>query len=242
VNSGDLKAKAGPPHWLAIAVVASAAVNGVLHHASGQKNSDKENKVQGESPMDAHGTENVNLATFGSGCFWCTEAVFEQLRGVQKVVSGYSGGTVKNPTYEQVCSGATGHAEVVQITFDPAEISFDDLLDVFWKSHDPTTLNRQGHDVGTQYRSVIFYHDESQHRRAHERRDQLDRSGIFDRPIVTEIAPFQGFYPAEDYHQEYFRLNGRQPYCATVIRPKVEKVQELFQGRLKPSARSAGEK
>jgi peptide-methionine (S)-S-oxide reductase len=237
VNSGDLKAKAGPPHWLAIAVVASVGMNGVLHHASGQTNSDKVDKVQRESPMDAQGTENVNLATFGSGCFWCTEAVFEQLRGVQKVVSGYSGGTVKNPTYEQVCMGATGHAEVVQITFDPAEISFEDLLDVFWKAHDPTTLNRQGHDVGTQYRSVIFYHDETQRQLAEERRDQLDRAGVFDRPIVTEIAPFQEFYPAEDYHQEYFRLNGRQPYCTTVIRPKVEKVQKLFQGRLKSNAR-----
>jgi peptide-methionine (S)-S-oxide reductase len=236
VNSGNLKGTAWTPPWgwrLAIAVLAIAGVTGVLHQASGQTNSGKVDKTQGESSMDAAGTKIGNLATFGSGCFWCTEAVFEQLRGVQKVVSGYSGGPVKNPTYEQVCGGATGHAEVVQITFDPAEISFDDLLEVFWKSHDPTTLNRQGHDAGTQYRSVIFYHDETQRRLAEERRDQLDRAGIFDRPIVTEIAPFQGFYPAEDYHQEYFRLNGRQPYCSTVIRPKVEKVQELFQDRLK---------
>jgi methionine-S-sulfoxide reductase len=171
-------------------------------------------------------------ATFGSGCFWCTEAVFQQLRGVESVQSGYSGGEAANPTYEQVCSGRTGHAEVVQITFNPDVISFDELLKVFWQSHDPTTLNRQGHDVGTQYRSAIFYHNDAQRRTAEAYKGQLDASGTFRAPIVTEITPFKNFYPAEDYHQNYFRLNPEQSYCAAVIRPKVEKFKKEFKEML----------
>jgi peptide-methionine (S)-S-oxide reductase len=167
-------------------------------------------------------------ATFGSGCFWCTEAVFQQLRGVQSVQSGYSGGHTANPTYEQVCSGRTGHAEVIQITYDPNVISFDELLNVFWQTHDPTTLNRQGHDVGTQYRSAIFYHNDDQRRTAEAYKEQLNASGSFGAPIVTEMTPFKNFYPAENYHQNYFNLNPEQAYCAAVIRPKVEKFKKQF--------------
>ncbi len=172
--------------------------------------------------------QNTEKATFGSGCFWCTEAVFQQLRGVQSVQSGYSGGHTADPTYEQVCSGRTGHAEVVQITFDPSVISFDELLKVFWQTHDPTTPNRQGHDVGTQYRSAIFYHNDDQRRIAEAYKKQLDASGTFAAPIVTEITPFKNFYPAEQYHQNYFRSNPAQSYCAGVIRPKLEKFTKEF--------------
>ena len=152
----------------------------------------------------------LQQATLGSGCFWCTEAVFKDLRGVRSVVSGYSGGSVPNPSYEQVCSGRTGHAEVVQIAFDPREVSFEELLEVFWKTHDPTTLNRQGNDVGTQYRSVVFYHDDEQRRLAEELKEKLAGSGAFGGPIVTEISPLLNYYPAEDYHQNYFEQHPGQ--------------------------------
>ncbi len=175
----------------------------------------------------------TDTATFGTGCFWCTEAVFQELKGVYKVTSGYSGGTVKNPSYEDVCTGTTGHAECLQIIYDPKVISFDELLEVFWESHDPTTLNRQGNDVGTQYRSVIFYHDEQQKKKAEEYKIKLDRSGAYSNPIVTEISPFSHFYAAEDYHQDYYRLHGSQPYCTFVIRPKVEKFEKVFKNKLK---------
>ncbi len=170
----------------------------------------------------------LEQATFGSGCFWCTEAVFQNLRGVKSAVSGYSGGNVPNPTYEAVCSGRTGHAEVIQVTYDPTAISYDDLLRVFWRTHDPTTLNRQGHDVGTQYRSAVFYHNDEQRKVAEAYKKQLDESKTFDTPIVTEITKFEKFYPAEDYHQKYFDLNPNQGYCAMVIRPKVEKFNKEF--------------
>ncbi len=170
----------------------------------------------------------LQQATLGSGCFWCTEAVFKDLRGVRSVVSGYSGGSVPNPSYEQVCSGRTGHAEVVQIAFDPREVSFEELLEVFWKTHDPTTLNRQGNDVGTQYRSVVFYHDDEQRRLAEELKEKLAGSGAFGGPIVTEISPLLNYYPAEDYHQNYFEQHPGQGYCAAVIRPKVEKFRAVF--------------
>jgi len=170
----------------------------------------------------------LQTVTFGSGCFWCTEAMFQNLRGVTSAVSGYSGGLVPNPTYEQVCGGNTGHAEVVQVTFDPSVISFDDLLRVFWRTHDPTTLNRQGHDSGTQYRSAIFYHNNEQRSVAEQYKSQLDKSNAFGAPIVTEITPFEKFYPAENYHQEYFELNPNAGYCAAVIRPKVEKFNKEF--------------
>ncbi len=172
-------------------------------------------------------------ATFGSGCFWCTEAVFQQLKGVQSVVSGYTGGTVKNPTYRQVCDGTTGHAEAIQVTYDPAVISYKDLLEVFWQTHDPTTLNRQGHDVGTQYRSAIFYHTDEQKQLAEEYKRKLDASGAFAAPIVTEIVPAGEFYRAEDYHQNYYQDNPRQGYCQMIIRPKLDKFRKVFAGKLK---------
>lgn len=172
-------------------------------------------------------------ATFGNGCFWCTEAVFQQLEGVKKVTSGYSGGHVPNPTYEQVCAKNTGHAEALQIVYDPAVISFDELLEVFWKTHDPTTLNRQGNDVGPQYRSVIFYHNNTQKEKAEAYKARLDKSGAWPDPIVTDIEPFKNFYPAENYHQNYYKLNGKAPYCQYVIRPKLEKFEKVFKDKLK---------
>ncbi|MDQ2657873.1 MAG: peptide-methionine (S)-S-oxide reductase MsrA [Bacteroidota bacterium] len=176
------------------------------------------------------------IATFGSGCFWCTEAIFLNVEGVEKVESGYEGGRVKNPTYREVCSGLTGHAEVTQLTFDPAKVSFDQLLEIFWKTHDPTTLNQQGADVGTQYRSVIFYHNEDQKKKAEYYKQRLEQEGAFNDPIVTEITPAAEFYKAEDAHQNYYNLNGNAPYCTYVIKPKLEKFKKAFQGMLKKSA------
>jgi methionine-S-sulfoxide reductase len=176
----------------------------------------------------ANDDKNLEQVTLGSGCFWCTEAVFQQLKGVKSAVSGYSGGHVVNPTYEQVCNGNTGHAEVIQVTYDPSQLSFTDVLRVFWQTHDPTTPNRQGHDVGTQYRSAIFYHNDAQRKLAEEYKKQLDASGNFAAPIVTEIVPFEKFYPAEKYHQEYYEQNPEQQYCEYVIRPKVEKFRKEF--------------
>lgn len=173
------------------------------------------------------------LATLGGGCFWCLEAAFELLDGVDKVVSGYAGGHVDNPSYRDVCNGNTGHAEVVQVTFDPARLSFSELLTAFFSLHDPTTLNRQGADVGSQYRSVIFHHDENQKRIAEETIARLGAEKIWDRPIVTEVSPLDKFYPGEDYHQGYFRANPGQPYCQAVVSPKVAKMRKLFGKRLK---------
>ncbi len=173
------------------------------------------------------------VATFGGGCFWCLEAVFEQLHGVERVESGYGGGSVANPTYQQVCGGGTGHAEVVQITFDPSVISFNELLDVFFDIHDPTTLNRQGADVGTQYRSAIFYHSPEQKRVAEEKIASLNASGAYRAPIVTQLVPFEAFYRAEDYHQGFFRNNPYQGYCQVVVAPKVAKFRGHFADKLK---------
>ncbi|MFD2512300.1 peptide-methionine (S)-S-oxide reductase MsrA [Pontibacter locisalis] len=175
----------------------------------------------------------MEKATFGNGCFWCTEAVFQNLEGVETVVSGYAGGHVDNPTYKQVCSGNTGHAEVLQITYDPSKISYADLLEVFFKTHDPTTLNRQGNDVGTQYRSVIFYHNDEQRQVAEKYKQELDASGIFQDPIVTLIEPLPEFYPAENYHQNYFNTHGHEPYCSFVIRPKLDKFKKEFADKLR---------
>ncbi len=193
----------------------------------GQKGKSIQNNMTNES------TAGLQVATFGSGCFWCTEAIFQKLKGVEKVESGYSGGKVKNPTYKEVCSGLTGHAEVVQITYNPKEVSYDELLEVFWKTHDPTTLNKQGADEGTQYRSVIYYHNDEQKSLAESYKKKLNESGAFDGPIVTEITPFSAFYKAEDYHQNYFNLNGSAPYCSYVIQPKVEKFKKVFKDKLK---------
>jgi len=179
------------------------------------------------------GSGTLDTATFGTGCFWCTEAIFQQLKGVKKVSSGYSGGHVDNPTYKQVCDGTTGHAECIEIVYDPKEITFDELLEVFWQTHDPTTLNRQGNDVGTQYRSVVFYHSEEQKQKAVKYKNELNKSGAFNDPIVTEIAPASKFYVAEDYHQNYYNNNGSQPYCYFVIRPKLEKFEKVFKNKIK---------
>lgn len=180
---------------------------------------------------------NYDTATFGAGCFWCVEAVFQDLKGVAKVTSGYSGGHVKNPAYREVCEGTTGHAEVCQIVYDPNVISYKELLEAFWQSHDPTTLNRQGNDVGTQYRSVIFYHNESQRQLAEMYKEELNRTNAFDKPVVTAIDPYTNFYKAEDYHQEYFNLHGEEPYCQFVIRPKVEKFHKVFKDKLNSFSR-----
>lgn len=199
------------------------------------------NMGQKSSSPAAGEPEKLETATFAAGCFWCTEAVFQRLKGVQSVVSGYSGGHLKNPTYKQVSTGGTGHAEAVQIRFDPGQISYAELLEVFWKTHDPTTLNRQGPDVGTQYRSAIFYHNDQQRKLAEEYKRELDQAKAFRSPIVTQIVPFQEFFPAEDYHQDYYELNRRQPYCSVIIRPKVEKVERVFRDKLKSAAaKSAG--
>ena len=176
---------------------------------------------------------NYQTATFGSGCFWCTEAIFERVNGVVSVISGYSGGTVEDPTYKEVCDGTTGHAECAQITFDSSVVSYDELLEIFWKTHDPTTLNRQGNDVGTQYRSVIFYHNDEQKQKAEFYKNKLTEEKIWDKPIVTEITKFEKFYPAEDYHQEYYDNNPNQGYCSFVITPKVEKFEKIFKDKLK---------
>jgi peptide-methionine (S)-S-oxide reductase len=183
--------------------------------------------------LDSENMNGKELATLGGGCFWCTEAIFSELRGVEKVESGYSGGTVPNPSYEQVCTGRTGHAEVVQITFDPKVISFKELLQIFLTMHDPTTLNRQGGDVGTQYRSIILYHNNEQKAIAAQVIKEIESAEVWDRPIVTEVKPFETFYRAEDYHQEYFKHNAGQAYCQLVIAPKVVKLRKQYRDRLR---------
>jgi len=187
-------------------------------------------------------TQNINktmkeseskTVVFAGGCFWCTEAIFNELKGVKKVVSGYTGGKVANPTYEQVCTGLTGHAECTQITYDPDQITFAELLEVFWMTHDPTTLNQQGADHGTQYRSAIFYTDEAQKQEAIAYKAKLEKEKIWNNPIVTEITRFEKFYPAENYHQEYYQNNPNQGYCRIVITPKIEKFKKIFASKLK---------
>lgn len=188
---------------------------------------------QNEEKKMTNMSENYNKATFGSGCFWCTEAVFEAVKGVKSVVSGYAGGDISNPTYREVCSGRTGHAEVVQITYNPEIITYAELLEIFWKTHDPTTLNRQGADVGTQYRSVIFYHNDEQKEIAKDLKKKLDDSGAWDNEIVTEISPMSAFYKAEDYHQNYYDKNPYESYCQFVIGPKIDKFKKVFEEKLK---------
>jgi len=177
--------------------------------------------------------KNSEVATLGSGCFWCSEAVFSQLKGVEKVESGYSGGKSTNPTYQDVCTGTTGHAEAVQVTFDPGVISFEDILQIFFTTHDPTTLNRQGADVGTQYRSVIFFHNDKQRETAQRIIKELNGSKVWKNPIVTEVAPFKAFYKAEDYHQEFYEKNRQYPYCQVVIEPKIAKLRQHYLTKLK---------
>jgi peptide-methionine (S)-S-oxide reductase len=181
-------------------------------------------------PQDA---QMIDTATFGAGCFWCVEAVFQRLEGVLTVASGYSNGFVKNPSYKEVCAGTTGHAEVCRITYDKNIVSFDELLEVFWKTHDPTTLNRQGNDVGTQYRSAVFYHSDEQKKIAEDYRTKLNAEKVYPNPIVTEIKKIENYYPAEDYHQNYFNQNSDQGYCQFVIQPKLEKFEKVFKDKMK---------
>ncbi len=188
------------------------------------------------SPASTEKTDpnlKLDTATFGTGCFWCTEAIFQQLKGVKKATSGYSGGHVINPSYKEVCEGTTGHAECIQVVYDPAQISFEELLEVFWQAHDPTTLNRQGNDVGPQYRSAIFYHNEQQKEKAEHYKKELNDKKVFDSPVVTEISPASKFYVAEEYHQNYYNNNSDQPYCYFVIKPKLDKIQKVFQSKIK---------
>lgn len=193
---------------------------------------ENQSQIPTTSPEVIPGLESIIL---GGGCFWCTEAVFQRLKGVEKVVSGYAGGIVEEPTYRQICTGATGHAEVIQVFFDPGKVSLEQLLEIFWATHDPTTLNRQGADVGPQYRSAIFYLNEEQKQISEKMKKELNKASVFDSPIVTEITAFTNFYPAENYHQDYYNLNGMQPYCQFVVRPKVEKLKKFFADRMKKS-------
>lgn len=216
-------------------MVVAILVLGSLNSCGQQSNSAKPaagKKVNSNISMDTNA--NVDTVTLGGGCFWCTEAIFQQLKGVLSVASGYSGGQVKNPGYREVCTGTTGHAEVIQITYDPKKVSLAEILEVFFKTHDPTTLNKQGGDEGTQYRSAIFYRNEEQKKVAEEIKIGLDKSGAFNDPIVTEITPFEVFYKAEDYHQDYYNQNkDKNSYCSYVIVPKVEKFKKYFADKLK---------
>lgn len=227
--------KRTPNKYLVLTAVAGTlALGGLLIYGVPQQSSAQVSAEQAKEAKSRMTTDKkLELATFGGGCFWCTEAVYQELQGVHSVTSGYSGGKSANPTYREVCSGLSGHAEVVQIEFDPQQVSYADLLEVFWRTHDPTTLNRQGADVGTQYRSVIYFHNDQQKAVATELRAKLDDSGAFAGPIVTEISPFEKFYAAEDYHQDYFQLNPTQGYCRAVIAPKLDKFRKAFQGKLK---------
>jgi peptide-methionine (S)-S-oxide reductase len=215
--------------YLAIIFVASqfaaCAQDNKLEHSKTFKT------MNSTQPQGAEKKEEV--ATFGAGCFWCTEAQFQQLQGVTRVESGYSGGSIDNPTYKQVCTGTTGHAEVTNVYYDPTKVSFDELLAAFWVTHDPTQLNRQGNDVGTQYRSVIFYHNEEQKKKAEEYKRRLNEEKAYSAPVVTEISPFTKFYKAEDYHQNYYNENGSQPYCVFVVKPKLDKFKKVFKDKIK---------
>lgn len=235
------------PWLLGISVLVASACSPIAAKTPAKKTDAKSKVAQNKKTTQEHDmnessastdqeSTDLQKATFGSGCFWCSEAVFQQIKGVRSVVSGYSGGVTKNPTYDEVCTGLTGHAEVIQITFDPKEVAYPELLEVFWQTHDPTTLNQQGPDVGTQYRSVIFYHNEEQKEQAEHYKEELDKEHAFRKPIVTEITEFSEFYPAEAYHQNYYNLHKGQGYCAAVIRPKVSKVKNVFKDKLKEPA------
>ncbi len=199
--------------------------------ACGQTNQKNSNVTAKE--MTQTSITTIDTATFGAGCFWCVEAVFQRLNGVLSIESGYSGGNIKNPAYREVCMGTTGHAEVCRITYDNTKVSFDELLEVFWKTHDPTTLNQQGNDIGTQYRSVVFYHNDEQKKLAEKYKEEINKSGAYPKPIVTEISPLINYYKAEDYHQNYYNQNGNEGYCRYVIQPKVEKFEKIFKNKLK---------
>ncbi len=201
--------------------------------AEQSKQTEKPNMTHSNPLTATPSTNATDTATFGAGCFWCVEAVFQEMKGVIKVTSGYSGGTIKNPAYKEVCNGTTGHAEVCQIVYNPKEVSYKELLEAFWQTHDPTTLNRQGNDAGTQYRSVIFYHNNEQKQLAEKYKEELNKSEAFRTPIVTAIDPIGPFYAAEDYHQNYYNQNGDAPYCQYIIKPKVDKFRKVFHDKLK---------
>lgn len=204
-----------------------------LHVSCNDQKSKTNNETMNKNEIQIKNSEGKETATFGGGCYWCTEAIFQQLKGVDTVISGFSGGTVINPSYEAVCNGTTGHAEVIQITYDPEIISYDELLEVFWQTHDPTTLNRQGYDVGTQYRSVIFYHSDEQKNSAETYKKKLDEAGIYESKIVTEISAYTNFFPADKYHQNYYNSNKEQGYCRMVITPKLEKFKKVFSDKIR---------
>lgn len=205
----------------------------IMNSACAQGPSKKEKAMQELPKTVVEVPQGWEVATLGGGCFWCTEAIYQNLKGIEKVRSGYSGGHIQNPSYKQVTSGTTGHAEVIQFFFDPTIISFEEILEIFWSTHDPTTLNRQGADVGPQYRSAVFFHSDKQKELAEFYKKKLDESGAFNRPIVTEITAFSNFFVAEDYHQNYYNDNGMQPYCQFVIRPKLDKFKKAFSEKLK---------
>jgi len=203
---------------------------------SGQPESSSKNSQVAKDEI-IKSMDSLEVATLGAGCFWCVEAIFQDIKGVKKVESGYSGGSIKNPSYKEVCNGTTGHAEVVQVTFDPKEVAFSSILEVFFSTHDPTTLNRQGADVGTQYRSAIFYHSEEQKKVAELAKEAAQSSGDWSNTIVTDISAYSNFYKAEDYHQDYYNQNGTQPYCQIVITPKVDKFKKKFAALLKEESK-----
>lgn len=217
----------------AVTTVAAVFFGGGCNGGTTSAPDTKSDIMSAQQVDQATQNDTLQTATLGAGCFWCVEAIFQRLKGVRSVKSGYSGGTVKNPGYREVCSGRTGHAEVVQVTFDPRELSFDELLEVFWKTHDPTTMNRQGNDVGTQYRSAVFYHTEEQRQIAESYKQKLNEAKVYPSPIVTEITPFKEFYAAEDYHQDYYNQNSNEGYCRYVIQPKLEKFEKVFRERVK---------
>lgn len=216
-------------HIKLIAVITFTAI----FFESCAQSSQKQTEIKNDSKPIAKMENKLDTITLGAGCFWCVEAIFQDLKGVEKVTSGYSGGFVKNPAYKEVCNGTTGHAEVCQLIYDPKVITFPEILQVFWETHDPTTLNQQGNDYGTQYRSAIFYHNDEQKKLAETYKEELNKSKAFEKPIVTEITAYTNFYAAENYHQDYFNLNGEEPYCRFVIQPKVDKLRKVFKDKLK---------
>jgi peptide-methionine (S)-S-oxide reductase len=213
--------------------IAVTLVAAIFFASACAQNDQTKNKMEDKASTNNTTATNIDTATFGAGCFWCVEAVFQRLNGVISIESGYSGGSIKNPAYREVCMGTTGHAEVCRILFDKTKVSFDELLEVFWKTHDPTTLNQQGNDIGTQYRSVVFYHNDEQKKLAEKYKEEINKSGAYPNPIVTEISPLINYYKAEDYHQNYFNQNGQEGYCRYVIQPKVEKFEKIFKNKLK---------
>lgn len=213
--------------------IAVTLVAAIFFASACAQNDQTKNKMESKPETNNTTSTNIDTATFGAGCFWCVEAVFQRLNGVISIESGYSGGSIKNPAYREVCMGTTGHAEVCRILFDKTKVSFDELLEVFWKTHDPTTLNQQGNDIGTQYRSVVFYHNEEQKKLAEKYKEEINKSGAYPKPIVTEISPLINYYKAEDYHQNYYNQNGQEGYCRYVIQPKVEKFEKIFKNKLK---------